>query len=104
MQQPFEITVKTYKKSKHFRKDQPHMAKQGWQVQNVVANQANRSSTGKLLVPGGMFTKKSEIIVTYSRPNPHYRPPQMPPPHPYYYPQPPRYPQPGYPPQPPYRR
>jgi hypothetical protein len=71
MQQPMETIVKSYKNAHEFQKDQVKMAKQGWSVANTTSHQQNRSLAGKLLMPGGMFTKgKSELVITYQRPTP----------------------------------
>ncbi len=67
-QQPMETTVKTYSTPGDYQKDVQKMTAQGWSVQNIVDHQQNRSLAGKLLVPGGLFTKgKSQIVVTYQR-------------------------------------
>ncbi len=54
---PTETTVKTYKSSKEFQKDQKSMAKQGWNVMNTMEH-----SKHSLL-----FRPKPEIVVTYQR-------------------------------------
>lgn len=68
MQQPMETTVKTYNSAGDFQKDIQRMSQQGWSVLNTMDHQQNRSLAGKILVPGGLFTKgKSQIVVTYQR-------------------------------------
>lgn len=69
MQESMETKVKSYKNAHEFQKDQAKMAKQGWSVVTTTSHQQERGIVGKLLVPGGMFTKgKSELVITYQRP------------------------------------
>src|SRR5258708_25034082 len=69
LDQPMETQIKSYKDAKEYQRDVQKMSKQGWTILNTIDHQNERSLAGKLLVPGGMFTKgKSQIVVTYQRP------------------------------------
>lgn len=81
-----ETTIKTYKTPKEFQKDQPKMAKQGWQVQNTSSHQP-RPGLGRIALLGFgamVFKPKPQIIVTYQRDMmtqpqmPHFQPPSQP--------------------------
>ncbi len=68
-EQSMETQIKSYKDAKEYQRDVQKMSKQGWTILNTIDHQNERSLAGKLLVPGGMFTKgKSQIVVTYQRP------------------------------------
>lgn len=62
-----ETLVKVYKHSGAYQHDAAKLAQQGWTVKDTSQGTRNRSLAGKLIVPLGLFTKPTEILITYER-------------------------------------
>src|SRR5579863_6628692 len=68
MQDPhLETLIKTYNNSGEYKRGAAKLIERGWTIKDTSQGQRNRSLAGKVIVPFGMFTKPTEILVTYER-------------------------------------
>jgi hypothetical protein len=62
-----ETLIKTYKNSGEYKRESAKLIERGWTIKDTSQGNRNRSLAGKVIVPFGMFTKPTEILVTYER-------------------------------------
>jgi hypothetical protein len=62
-----DTLIKTYKNAGEYKRDAAKLMAKGWTIKDSSQGMRNRGLAEKVIVPFGLFTKPSEILVTYER-------------------------------------